>query len=514
MARSTSCRRHWRASRRGVVAAVATLFGLLLVVVLISNFIITPLPSQEAANESQHILLVENQMAAFQSAINMESKPGGVPLGLTVPIRLGAGSVPPFGASSASELELLQASATTQDAFSVTQVVPLNISWSANFPSCNNCKSLYYNISYNGSSGQTISARGQAGFAIVLNLLGSQNSGLTLDLRGNANYAYIIIAGSNNTVTLTSRGNGNCNNETAILYGQYNTLDLSQLTGCGTVNVVFITSSIPSNPSSPNAQCPANNPLLMLTNRLLYPPASDNATLFLNQTEWFETGVGVPFHLEKASDGYWFRNETEVVIGPGSAGSSPGCAFTKFTSTTYSIPSSASLLVHMENQYSPPADVAFEQGAVIEAAVGGAPEMVDPPILTTAPFTPLGFSANLTMLSFVGNSSAVSGTGVVGLTSTVISVNRISMSSGPSPFLFGGFRYAITTAYPQAWNAYFASNPSAFPSSLVSCTSVGASPHSVPCTQPPASGGFDVIRATLNVQAITLTIVVCSVSFT
>jgi hypothetical protein len=93
-------------ARKGQVSAIATIFGLLLVVTFISNFILLQLPGEEASNEYAHVLLVENQLATLQGVLFAQSRVAAGPYTLTAPVSLGAQGVPPFGEASGSTLYL------------------------------------------------------------------------------------------------------------------------------------------------------------------------------------------------------------------------------------------------------------------------------------------------------------------------------------------------------------------------------------------------------------------------
>jgi len=64
--RSRQLRKWRRRGRRGQVAAVATIFGLLLVVVFIANYLTTTLPAQMSVNDLDHVIQVENQVGQLQ----------------------------------------------------------------------------------------------------------------------------------------------------------------------------------------------------------------------------------------------------------------------------------------------------------------------------------------------------------------------------------------------------------------------------------------------------------------
>ena len=93
-------------ARRGQVSAVATVFGLLIVVTFISNFLLLQLPGEEASNEYDHLLQVENQIASLQAILLTQVRQPSFLYTLTAPVTLGSQGVPPFGPPATSSLYL------------------------------------------------------------------------------------------------------------------------------------------------------------------------------------------------------------------------------------------------------------------------------------------------------------------------------------------------------------------------------------------------------------------------
>ena len=85
---------------------MATLLLLLLIVLLISEYALVPLSSQEQSQEVQHTLLLQDQMGFIQSALLKSAPRSGTPLGGVEPLTLGSNGVPPFGAPSPSTLSI------------------------------------------------------------------------------------------------------------------------------------------------------------------------------------------------------------------------------------------------------------------------------------------------------------------------------------------------------------------------------------------------------------------------
>ncbi|MGA8302136.1 MAG: hypothetical protein WB873_00325, partial [Thermoplasmata archaeon] len=96
--------RKWRLrGRRGQVAAVATILGLLLVVTFIANYLTATLPGQMSVNELNHEIQVQDQVGRLQALLEAASSADAVGAQFTQPITLGGAGQPPFaGADSAS----------------------------------------------------------------------------------------------------------------------------------------------------------------------------------------------------------------------------------------------------------------------------------------------------------------------------------------------------------------------------------------------------------------------------
>jgi hypothetical protein len=98
-------RRRWRRrARRGQVAPVATILGLLLVVTFIANYLATTLPSQMSVNDLNHEVQVENQVGKLSALLAAVSLTGARGAEVVQPISLGTVAAPPFAAADFSIL--------------------------------------------------------------------------------------------------------------------------------------------------------------------------------------------------------------------------------------------------------------------------------------------------------------------------------------------------------------------------------------------------------------------------
>lgn len=104
--RSAAAGRRWRLrGRRGQVAAVATILGLMLLVVMIANFLTTTLPQEMRVNEANHLTTIENQVITFGAILEAATEADAIGAVISQTISLGSVGVapvaPPSGASLA-----------------------------------------------------------------------------------------------------------------------------------------------------------------------------------------------------------------------------------------------------------------------------------------------------------------------------------------------------------------------------------------------------------------------------
>jgi len=86
------------------VSAVATILGLMLVVVFIANYIATTLPNTMGQNELQHETQVENQVSELSALLQAVAVNGVVGAQVSQPISMGSAGAPPFAGPDGSTL--------------------------------------------------------------------------------------------------------------------------------------------------------------------------------------------------------------------------------------------------------------------------------------------------------------------------------------------------------------------------------------------------------------------------
>lgn len=508
MRRFRTIRQRRHRARKGQVAAVATILGLLLVVTFISSFILQPLPQQMAALESQHALQVEDQLARLQATILAEAQNPSYRVALSTPITLGSAALPPWGAASPGQILPEGGSVRTVTNYQLAHVVPHEPNW-------NNGSSCLF-----GGSGKCTSN----GNIDTWNVTNENNTNFTLTVNGNRNSVQYNITGSNDTITIDwtggdtgfvnfiingsddhiiyNKGGSDTTSPIANFYffGQRDVFDFNPSgshasPGAMTLNVVFI--------GSLSLICPYGN--LSSTDRLGTLTAG-GSKLNMTVTWWNAVGYTSPPHTipypggAAASEYLTFQNVTGVV----------GCAFTLGYATNYATQYGAGILVHLFNTYQPTVDVAYDQGAVVESTAGGSSIMVSPPPLTYS-VQPQGVVATMTLVNLVGNFSTTGGYATADITSTVLSVQTVDVQNGQSRFYLATPLFVnVTTAFPAAWASFFTGHPTVFPSGATCLASTPiAAPYS--CLAPPP-GTLVTISAALSAQGLTVTTITATVS--
>ena len=487
---------------------MATIFGLLLVVSFISAFIIVPLPANMAALEFQHSLQVANQVSRLQATILAEAAHPGLDLSLSSPVTLGSQALAPWASPSSSSISPESSLLTTQSNYGIAQVFAHPPNWNVG-SSCLNGGAGHCAGNGNIDTWNTTNANNTA-FSITVN--GNSNS-MQYNISGNndtitvswtggdTGFVYFIINGSNDVVNYNKGGSDTTSPiATFLFYGQNDVFNFSpsgshSSHGSMTLNVVFV--------GTVSEICPYGN--LSATDKL-GTLGSGGSNLFMNVTWWNALGYASPGHTVTYPGGsgsnefLTFHNNTGFVA----------CAFTQTFAASYTQEFSSGVLVTLNNRYSPPAYIAFDQGAVIESEEGGSSVMVSPPPIVIKEF-PQGFTASVTLMNFVSNFSQSSGIATASVNSRILDVHSFTITNGQSGFYVElPFYLNITTAFPLAWYDYFQSQPTLFPAGAT-CREVGTFYAPATCLAP-AVGHDSVISAPLFAQTLTITTVTVAIS--
>ena len=508
MRRFRTIRQRRRRANAAQVAAVATIFGLLLVVTFISAFIIEPLPANMGALEYQHLLQVENQIARLQATVLAEAAHPGLDLSLSTPITLGSQALAPWASPSSGSIEPESTILSTQTNYGIAEVFSHQPNW-------NNGSSCLF-----GGSGHCAGN----GNLDTWNVTGKNHTSFTLTVNGNSNSAEYNISGNNDTITISWTGGDtgfvyfiiNGSNDiinynkggsdttspvvTFLFYGQNDVFNFSpsgshSSRGQMTLNVVFV--------GSLSEICPYGN---LSNTDTLGALGTGGSNLWMNVTWWNALGYASAGHFVtypgggSSNEHLGFFNNTGYVA----------CAFTDQFASSYTQQFESGILVTLNNRYIPPAYVAFDQGAVIESEEGGSSVIVSPPPIVVK-HTPQGFAASVTLINFIGNFSESGGIATSAITTRIVNVHSFSIVNGQSGFhLELPFYLNITTAFPLAWYDYFLSQPTLFPGGST-CTPIG--PFYAPATcLNPAVGHDSIISAPLFAQSLTITTITAYVS--
>ena len=202
-----------------------------------------------------------------------------------------------------------------------------------------------------------------------------------------------------------------------------------------------------------------------------------------------------------------FASADGASVGPGDTGTGFTEAYTVTSAKNVSIPQSttnlvpATFVVHLRNTYSPPADIAFDQGAVVYGQANGLPLMLVGPAVNYT-----GGTLTLWIPQFVGQLGSEVGTGTADISARLTSVasltlpgNGFSLATGKSVVI------TITTPYAAAWMDYFDTQPTL--AGLASCAPATSSV----CIGPFSFGGA-LATVTLTVPATGLVLNVATYS--
>lgn len=498
-------RLRWRTIRqrpqranRAQVSAIATILGLLLVVSMIANFVILQLPQEETNLEFQHLLQVENQVERLQATVLAEASHGGFPLSLPSPVTLGSAADPPFGPAAPGAVFLEPTSVQTRTGYTLAKIVPAPPNWGVG-SGCligggGHCSSNGNVFTYNESGNNTtidIKVTGNSN-SLVYNITGS-NDTISIDWTGGSiGFVTFQLNGSDDIVNYNKGGSSvNKPNATFYFFGQRDTFNFSPSGGGSGKQGVFVTFVGSLNDICPNSNLSSTDKIGTLGNF----GNGLNATF----TWWNSVGYSTPFHQVAYPGGS--LPTTALAFQNISGGIS--CAFTKAYTTTYSASFVSGLVVRLANRYLAVTDIAYDQGAVIEQQTGARAIMVSPPAFSSSQGVN-GISATLTLINAIGNYTQVAGTTTASVSSQVLATDTFTVGlAGNQSVLRSSYNFTISTAYPAAWVAFFATLPSIFPFGA-SCSPIGSIPAPYSCLQPPP-GKIENVRAPLTAFQLTVT---------
>ena len=507
MLRFRTIRQRPQRARKGQVAAVATIFGLLLVVTFVSNYLVAQLPGQLTNAEFNHVIQVENQLSRLQATILAQAANPGFGVALSAPVTLGSAAVPPFGPPAAGQVGPEIGQIRTTSNYVVSQVVSAEPRW--NFGSscisggaghCSGNGNIdTWNVTNTNNSAFTITVNGNRN-SLGYNITGNNDTVNIAWTGGDTGFVAFIINGSNNIINYNKGGSDTTTPTAAFLfYGQndvfnFNPSGSHSSKGGMTVYVSFV--------GSWNLICPYGN--LSNTDKVGTLSAG-GSNLNLTVVWWNALGY-VSGPRSQTYPGGGGNNET---IHWWNQSSPIGCAFTRQYASSYQTLYGSGVLVRLYNRYLPQTDVVYDQGAVIESQLGGIPQMVSGPSLSYSPI-PAGFKATLTLVNLVGSMATETGLTTAAISTHVVSVSTVQLDTGFGSARLGSLTYLnVTTAYPAAWLQFFAGYPGLVPGGA-HCSSAPAYSAPYSCLAPPP-GGLSTISAGLFAQQLSLTTITVQV---
>ncbi|MGA7923433.1 MAG: hypothetical protein WCA77_05600, partial [Thermoplasmata archaeon] len=425
MSRRAKGRAWRRLGRRGQVSAVATLFGLLLVVSFISNYIVYELPPAQTQQEFQHVLQVQNQFSHLQAIVSAQALEEGLPLPVTSPITLGSPSVPPFGFQSSGSLTAEGANVTGGIApsagISLNQRTPVLVNWSQPVGGCfllgsgvcAVCPSVgYFSYNFSGSAATLTPTVAGGGCPTFYNVTGNNDVVQLTVASGDVGQTLLQVNGTGDTVTILITSTPTAAETLNVnLYGQTDSYNFVYSGAASGSPLLVNTELVPTSLTAPNMICPS-----AATQGTDTATVSFGAGTGVTQDLTYYNATGIPNAYSNAAGGNTL-NERWIVTPYTS------CAFTTFV--TVPIVGLNSIVATLNNRYLPSTTIALDSGAVVMTQSGAGSVMVSPPVWV---FTfPSNVSSkqtvprpepliHMTFFQYITNVSAVSGTATAGVT--------------------------------------------------------------------------------------------------
>jgi hypothetical protein len=487
--------RNWRRrGRRGQVAAVATLLGLLLVVTFIANFLTTIVPNQMSVNDLNHVIVVENQFGRLSALLASAGAQGYPGQQLVQPVTLGTDSVPPWtqpdssalgsgrnGSNATLSYGLLGANVYTPPLGSsqAGPALPFTCTFTSSADVGIACTAAITKLTYNFS--------GNAKAFTVTSLLSTGMYALNYS----TNHSTISISavlgtkvdlgvyGSNDTVSLSVLGGSSIN---VTVVGNHDYLNLG---ATGTANVVV------RNYGTSNSlyQSSAGAGKMLVISFGNSDAITANATAAMTYTA-FVNGFNSTYASSQFCP-YGNVSKTEALHGTGATAtynaffnntaytgvvtSSPwtihnqavaptNCPFFARQPIALRSPNTpgAGMTLSLHYSYAPSGEVAYDAGAVVFAQSGSYPVIIDAPSLS---LTVAGIGGPVTAASiwlpfFSNRVGSVSGSGTETLNVRMLQTSSYRINANNSTFVINPnvpIVLVINTPYAAAWATYLTS---------------------------------------------------------
>lgn len=489
----------FRRSRRAQVSAVATVLGLLLVVLFISTYVLLPLPNQMKGLEDQHNLELQDQISRLQATLFAQVRNGGAGLPLSSPVTLGSSADPPFGQGASGLLS--QTLYPSHTSLTVDEALSTPPAWGAgnlcSTSTSTSCSSSASNVcsppeSYNLSVNNTAYTFDLTGSndCVRVNATGSGDT-FTLEMSGsNLGYFIFDLFGFNDTVELNNHFSGSNFHAFFNLYGGYDTY---KATGGPTGSGLFLNTTFISQGHTPGTCADGNysstdkwsigtSSASNSVQNLTWWNAQDYSTAYKVTNGWPGSGNS------GTGDHVGWENETGIT----------SCAFVTLQQTLLSS-TWGGVAVQANNIYSPPATIALDSGAVLLSSGAGSTMISQPDWRVTVGSGGVR-ALSLVLLNFenVQNTTTVSGwetatvsTSLRGETTSTLTTNDVTVS--------------VITAYPQGWITWLRSP--AGNAEDVTCSGSAAD-----CITPP-TGTLETVSATYDVASVSVLWATVAITF-
>jgi hypothetical protein len=492
------------------------------VVTFIASYLTTSLPNAMSQNDLQHEVLIENQLARLSALLLATSEAAAPGAQVSQPITLGSAGSPPFAGSDGASVTAAPRGSLMSINYSL--IGPLRLpnggipntgiytshcgpvlpnGWSChgaggviwNFTAGNHTKYFVngtgqFSVDANFTTNYSLIAVGSVGGASdIVSVFGNHNT-IFVNGTGGATL-YIEVVGSNNTLAVTSTGGSVIN---LYIVGNYDTLSTSTAGGGGVVVTAYGTHDHYSD-------SPANAVVYFIGFNV------DNPTLglcpYANQANTDTVG---------GSGGSVNYNDTNTSTANSTSGgwhygySNPppsACPFV-VTALLAQTPVAAGFIVNLRNTYSPSADVAFDEGAVVFAQQSGIPIFSTPP-----PFSYQANTLHVFIPQFESPVASEAGTGTSEASLRLLATSHLSLPS--NGFSLGNntrVTVTIVSEFAAAWYAYFLNQPSLAP--YVGCTG----PSNVCTATFQYNGPLGVVTLNIPSKGLVLDTTIAFYSFT
>jgi hypothetical protein len=178
------------------------------------------------------------------------------------------------------------------------------------------------------------------------------------------------------------------------------------------------------------------------------------------------------------------------------------------TSTTVStpIPLVSGFVVHLQNTYAPAASIAYAQGAVVFAQLGGTPIFIENPGVTAVTSGGSVTALRIWIPEFANRIPSVEGTGTTILVSRLISVNVVVVSPTTHLSFAAGSNvvFTISSQFAAAWVGFYAAQN--WPGVTVTCTPAGSTVCTGPYAGSAAVGQVVLTVPTTNLATLSVTV--------